>query len=296
MSQFILPKAFPIPVVGIGPGSQPADPDLNYMPLPRELDGFDMPYLPTAEETAHLGDAKALVAELIRRMQAWDGTSEPYPSLLLNGLDSDGRTLISQLLGEGEVSARVRCLNGHELLIQESVFAGVWRVLETDADGQPLADRIEACAIPAAVWQQARAFGRRELTPFDPAGVALMNAPAVLAEVAERAAAYQDGAEDHVINFSLLPMTPEDLAYIDANLGGGNSGVFSRGYGKCRVMATGLQNVWRVQYFNGMNSILLDTLEITRMPEVALAAADDLADAIDRLQEALDWLTGEQAA
>jgi hydrogenase-1 operon protein HyaF len=79
-------------------------------------------------------------------------------------------------------------------------------------------------------------------------------------------------------------------------LGGGNSGVFSRGYGKCRVMATGLQNVWRVQYFNGMNSILLDTLEITRMPEVALAAADDLADAIDRLQEALDWLTGEQAA
>ena len=61
MSAFTLPKAFPIPVVGIGPGSQPVDPDLNYMPLPRELDGFDMPFLPTAEETAHLEDAKALV-------------------------------------------------------------------------------------------------------------------------------------------------------------------------------------------------------------------------------------------
>jgi hydrogenase-1 operon protein HyaF len=61
-------------------------------------------------------------------------------------------------------------------------------------------------------------------------------------------------------------------------------------------MATRLQNVWRVQYFNGMNAILLDTLEITRMPEVALAAADDIADAIERLQEALDWLRLEQPA
>jgi len=51
-----------------------------------------------------------------------------------------------------------------------------------------------------------------------------------------------------------------------------------------------------VQYFNGMNAILLDTLEITRMPEVALAAADDIADAIERLQEALDWLSLEQPA
>lgn len=295
MSQFIMPKAFPIPVVGIGPGSQPVDPDLSYMPMPRELDGFDMPYLPTAEETAHLSDAKALVGELIRRMQAWDGHSEPYPSLTLNHLDRESRTLISQLLGEGEVSARVKCVDGRELLIQESVFAGVWRVLELSADGQPLTDRIEAGPMPVAVWQQARAFGRREFTPFDPAGVALMNAPAVLAEVAERVANYRDGDEDHVINFSLLPMTPEDMAYIDANLSGGNSGVFSRGYGKCRVMATRLQNVWRVQYFNGMNAILLDTLEISRLPEVALAAADDIADAIDRLQEALLWLNGEAA-
>lgn len=296
MTPFTLPKAFPIPVVGIGPGSQPVDDELNYMPLPRDLDGFDMPYLPTAEETAHLSDAKTLIAELISQMKAWQGDAEHYPVITLNHLSAANRALISQLLGEGEVSARVRCDNGEELLIQESVFAGVWRVLTLAADGTPLLDCIEACPIPAAVWQQARAFGSRELAPFDPAGVALMNAPPVLAELAERIRHYRDGDADHVVNFSLLPMTPEDMAYIDANLGGGNSGVFSRGYGKCRIMGTRFCNTWRVQYFNGMNAILLDTLEISRMPEVALAAADDITDSIERLQEALDWLNEESAA
>jgi hydrogenase-1 operon protein HyaF len=88
-------------------------------------------------------------------------------------------------------------------------------------------------------------------------------------------------------------MSPADMDCLDAMLGPGNSGVFSRGYGKCRIMATSLANVWRVQYFNGMNSILLDTLEITRIPEVALASEDDLADSLDRLQEAWQWLQGE---
>jgi hydrogenase-1 operon protein HyaF len=100
------------------------------------------------------------------------------------------------------------------------------------------------------------------------------------------------GSEAHIINFSLLPMSPADMDCLDAILGPGNSGVFSRGYGKCRIMATSLANVWRVQYFNGMNSILLDTLEITRIPEVALASEDDLADSLDRLQEAWQWLQG----
>lgn len=287
------PRPFPLPVVGIGPGSQAEDPELVYMPLPHEIERISTPPLPTGAEVAHLDAAHAVVNRLITLLGSYDGHPEHYPVVDLAGLDSANRQLISQLLGEGEVSARVKRLDGHQLDIQESVFAGVWRVLELDADGKPCGDRIEACPIPAAVWQEARAFGTPSLQLPDPAQHAgLMNAAPVASEIAEQMAAVEEG-KAHVINFSLLPMSPDDLAWLDALLGPGNSGVFSRGYGKCRIMATSLANVWRVQYFNGMNSILLDTLEITRIPEVALASGDDLADALERLIEARDWLQAE---
>ncbi|MCB6182383.1 hydrogenase expression/formation protein [Leeia sp. TBRC 13508] len=285
-------KPFPIPVVGLGPGSQPEDPDLSYMPLPREIEGFDMPYLPTAEEVTNLAAAKQVMADLITALKAYDGDASQYPVLDITHLDSENRALINQLLGEGEVSAMTKPVAGGELRIQESVFAGIWRVLEEDGQGNVIADRIEACPIPHQVWQEAQAFGRAEAVMPDPGNVPLMNAGYVMQEIAAKLS-QPLGMEPHIINFSLLPMSPEDMAYIDSCLGGGNSGVFSRGYGKCRVMSTALKNVWKVQYFNGMNSILLDTIEITRIPEVALASMEDLEDSLLRLEEAYEWLTGE---
>jgi hydrogenase-1 operon protein HyaF len=283
-------RPFPLPVVALGPGSQPDDPDLAYLPLPREIDRFESPGLPVSEDVAHLSAALDVVDRLISLLRGRDASASQAPAVDLTGLDAENRRLIGQLLGEGEVSARVSCRNGHRLDIQESVFAGVWRVLELDADGVACGDRIEAGPIPAAVWQEARAFGKPALVLPDPTQhVGLMNAAPVAAEIAEQMGTVKEGAA-HVINFSLLPMSQADLAWLDALLGPGNSGVFSRGYGKCRVMATSLANVWRVQYFNGMNAILLDTVEITRIPEVTLASEDDLADSLERLSEARDWL------
>ena len=120
-----------------------------------------------------------------------------------------------------------------------------------------------------------------------------MNAGPVAVEIADHMG--KTGDDAHIINFSLLPMSPDDLAWLDSLIGPGNSGVFSRGYGKCRIMGSALRDVWRVQYFNGMNDILLDTLEITRIPEVALASLDDLTDSLERLREAREWLAGETA-
>ena len=142
-------KPFPIPVMAWGPGSQPEDTELAYLPLPREIESFDMPHLPSSEQVAHLAEAKAAIASLIARLQNYQGGLLDYPVVELDALDYDNRQLINQLLGEGEVSARVQCLDGRLLDIQESVFAGIWRVLESDADGQLLADRIEACRFKA---------------------------------------------------------------------------------------------------------------------------------------------------
>ncbi|QUJ08933.1 hypothetical protein KCP77_14840 [Salmonella enterica subsp. enterica] len=38
-------------------------------------------------------------------------------------------------------------------------------------------------------------------------------------------------------------------------LGEGCMPVFSRGYGKCRIVSTHFPGVWRVNYFNDMNNI-----------------------------------------
>ena len=82
-------------------------------------------------------------------------------------------------------------------------------------------------------------------------------------------------------------MSPEDLQYLFDAFGTGTVSILSRGYGNCRITSTGLNHVWWVQYFNSMDQIILDTLEVVDVPEVAQAAADDYADSVERLGE---WL------
>ena len=68
-------------------------------------------------------------------------------------------------------------------------------------------------------------------------------------------------------------------------LGQGSVDILSRGYGNCRVTALALPGSWRVQFFNSMDALILDTFEVTDIPEVAIAAAEDLADSSERLRE-----------
>jgi hypothetical protein len=64
----------------------------------------------------------------------------------------------------------------------------------------------------------------------------------------------------------------------------------------CRVAtatagtSTRLRNVWWVQYFNSMDTLILNSIEIVGMPEVALAADEDFSDSLERLREYLDMM------
>ncbi|MGD6771356.1 hydrogenase expression/formation C-terminal domain-containing protein, partial [Staphylococcus arlettae] len=58
------------------------------------------------------------------------GASVRNPRIDLQDMDEDNRRLLGQILGEGEVSARIAGEGAGEVLIQESVFAGVWRVID----------------------------------------------------------------------------------------------------------------------------------------------------------------------
>ncbi len=272
--------AFPIPVVALGPGSQQEDETLDYLPMPHDMRTYQTPSLPEADEVAP--PARAWLGGLLSAVRAWR-PGDPAIAMDMAGLNRTDRQLIDQLLGEGEVSAQVQGEAG-SLSVQESVFAGVWRLRGQDHEGHPYADRVEVGDVPGALRAMAR-YGQSAPHAAE-AGPGVVNAPALLAEIADRVTR----PDSHVINLSLLPFGPEDGAWLDQRLGRGRMTLLSRGYGNCRITATGIRRVWWVQYFNSQDALILNTLEITDVPEVARAAAEDLQDSAERLAEVLDWI------
>jgi hydrogenase-1 operon protein HyaF len=208
----------------------------------------------------------------------------------LNLLDQDEptRRTLAEILGSGEVMVHYRRPQ-ERMAVEESVFAGVWReriwrneVLVHDGVAVgPLPARLSEWA---ASPEGSRGF---DLPALFPEG--LMNAPPVLHEILAKAQDYRPGRDD-IINLSLFPLTPEDSAFIEKELGFGGLQLVTRGYGECRVRLTAVPRVWWVQYFNSTHQPILNTLEITGFPQVALAAPEDLEDSGARLRDVLATL------
>jgi len=272
-------RDFPIPVVAGGIGSQPETEAVNYLPLPHEMATFALPII-NLEADPEILAATCAVLENLRSAMLARGDAK----IELIGLPSAVVELINQSLGQGEVSVLVR--EPGNLHIQETVFAGVWRVQEISGQGVALRDSLHACSIPPEV-RQAALSGASGDVGAPPLRQGIMNAPAILNELLESSRKYRAGQAAHVINLSLLPMSPEDLQYLFEAFGTGTVSILSRGYGNCRITSTRLANVWWVQYFNSMDQIILNTIEVVDVPEVALAADEDFQDSIERLGE---WL------
>ena len=100
----------------------------------------------------------------------------------------------------------------------------------------------------------------------------------------------------HVINLTLLPLSPEDIVHIDRVLDGGTVVILSRGFGNCRISSTAARDVWRVQYFNNMQTLILNTIEVVDMPLVAIAAQEDIEETRDRLADLVQWMGDSIAA
>lgn len=290
-------KQFPIPVIAeglIGPGTQSDEgEDFNYMPIPREVTTFAMPQVPAQADSAVLLGARDVLVQFVETMLE----PAPPPMELLN-LPAPVVEVLNQTLGEGEVSVRIALPNGvsgqlrHDVRIQETVFAGVWRQRHFSADGRLRNDFLIAAPIPQIAIEFAESTSLPVVPSVDiPAGA--MNAPALLTEIRAAVSAFKPGQEPRVINLTLLPLTPDDNALLDRALPSGGVAVLSRGFGNCRVSSTTIRHLWRVQYFNSMQTLILNTLEVTRVPEVALAAGEDLADSRERLGELIDWMEAD---
>jgi hydrogenase-1 operon protein HyaF len=224
----------------------------------------------------------ALLPALVAALQRQTATA---PGLLfdLAGFTAEEVALVGEVFGAGEVSAVVALPDGVVAQVQESVLAGLWRVRFTDAQGRLIADYAEVSAIPQVVRRGA-GMTRGELEIGEPPSGA-MNVMPVLAEIRDRVRRRRPDDPAHTISLTLLPMTPDDVAFLQATLGQGPVRITSRGYGTCRVQATATHGVWSVQFFNTMDTILLDTVEISDVPIVACAAEEDFRDSAERLRE-----------
>lgn len=284
-------KAFPIPVVSglVGPGTQTEDDALDYVQMPSGMSTYRAPVLPEPEELAgHTGAVQALNA-VLDAVRGWRAGEDVSP-VLLAGLPAADLDLIHQVLGEGEVSAQVIGEDGSALVqIQESVFAGVWRVLERRADGR-VRDTLQVGAIPQVLIEAAREDGGSPAVPVLPVPPTVVNAPALLSELADHRHDWRPGETARVVNLTLLPMSNDDIAYMDHHLGTGRVVILSRGYGNCRITDCRVPNTWRVVYYNSQDTVILNSVEVTELPEVACAAPEDLADSEERLVEVLQWV------
>ncbi len=277
-------RPFPISVVAMGPGSQGEEaPD--YLPMPKGMETFHQPRLPEGASAESVARAATLLADFVDNAEKLGFAGGAQFDLL--AVDPEVREVINQSLGFGEVSAFTTA--PEHWRVQESAFAGLWRVLQVAQDGRFLIDRLETGPVPAVLTDSMRRTAASGLQPPDyPAGC--MNAQALVEEIRQQAAAYQPGQSAHVINLTLLPVSDADLDTLYGWLGHREVSILSRGYGNCRITSTRLHNVWWVQYFNSMDALILNSIEVVAMPDVVLASDEDFADSVERLREYLDMM------
>jgi len=272
----------PILPPGFGPGSHSGEETLDYLPMPREMHTFQPPSLPESESL----DAHPIALALLERLQEALGAYRIGEQSRVIGLDRQPKAdlqLLQQILGEGEVAVQVT--GQRPVRIQETVLAGVWWVQLQVGLGEVVGQWLEVADMPALVRR--RAFAEARWPRFGSLPADLLNAGPVLVELLDAAKRHAERglSTPHVINLSLLPFSPEDQRFLAEQLGEGTVTVLSRGYGNCRIAGSATPGIWRVQYFNSSDRLILDTLEVASIPQVACAAQEDIDDSAERLRE-----------
>ena len=242
---------------------------------------FRVPRAPVESDPASLAQARTFLGELLAAAKEHRFGSATVLARDTRALPPRALALVNEALGEGEVAA---IIDDPSVRLQETGFPGFWRVRRFDDDGALVSDAIEVAPVPPVVAESALLGTRLRLLKHEPPP-GVVNGPALLTELVGASAAGPD--RGHVVNLTLLPVSPEDVNWLVRALEVGPVTLLSRGYGNCRITSTRLRHTWWVQYFNSMDHLILNTIEVAGVPDVALAAPEDFAESIERLGE---WL------
>ena len=255
------------------------DPECVYVAMPEAMRTFVPPPVGDWRQNPK---GKAILSQLAVGLESSHQGKEST-TISLSGHELDTCQFIEQILGEGEISI-LADKPGERLTISEAVFAGVWRVKHY-LNGYLAQSYLETGPFPAilAEWSAMQESQASFPSVFPDI---LMNAPALLYEIFAKSKDFVPGCEE-AINLTLLPLTPEDMKFLVECLGLSGISILSKGYGDCRIRLTSLPNVWWVQYFNSPGQLILNTLEITALPKVVMAAPEDFEDSASRLSEVL---------
>ncbi|MBE1236489.1 hydrogenase expression/formation protein [Phaeovibrio sulfidiphilus] len=240
----------------------------------------DMPPETVRAVADHIGDWADRLDEHCR------GDLDPVRARIdFRELPSDVALLANDVLGQGEVSAIID--SDPVTLIQETAFAGLWRVVSLDDAGVVVSDHTEIGRFPSVVSRRLRDEPRWSLPDSAVAGVRSAVA-GVLAELRPHleSGIWVEDAQPHVVALTLLPLSQDDIMWMAQAFGVGSAVILSRGYGNCRITSTRVQNLWWVQYFNSEDKMILNTLEVAAVPDAAQAAPEDLLASAARLR---DW-------
>lgn len=228
--------------------------------------------------------AQAALREVLYGLRGYELGGPPVV-FSLAGADDGALAQLVDSLGEGEVRLTVHGQRRYTLT--ETALTGVWRVRTDEPGVTAHQERLEIADVPSVVRAAAQRGTDGQLSIGTPPSDT-MNALPVLAELRHRAQQYQPGQPNHVLSFTLLPMTDADLKYVETQLGVGPVQGEVEGYGRCRVTLTGHRNVWRVQHFNVGGALVLDTLEVGDVPVALRAAQEDFEDSLQRLEALLE--------
>ncbi|CHP60907.1 hydrogenase-1 operon protein HyaF [Salmonella enterica subsp. enterica serovar Typhi] len=248
----------------LGPGTQPDDASFSMNPLPLTCQVNGDPSMAALERCAHSPAVMALLTDLRGQLARRIPEVGDVLGWELSPLNADDLSFLNTLLGEGEVSVRIQHPDGSESEIQETIFCGL------------------------TLWQAATADTLPDDSLLPPPVAGLMNglplAHELLAHVRDPA------LQPHSINLTQLPLSEADRLFLARLCGHGNIQIRISGYGESQINATALRHLWHVRCLDALKGPLLDSYEICPLPELVLAAPEDLADSRQRLDEVCRWL------
>jgi len=113
------------------------------------------------------------------------------------------------------------------------------------------------------------------------------NVRPLLHELAGMLDAWLVKGETASIDLRSLPLTRGDYDELGAALGSGAVSASVEAIGASEVRETRYPGVWRVTHRNEAGEVVADLLEVCELPEILRTPAEDAADGLIRLREAL---------
>ncbi|MEL6301502.1 MAG: hydrogenase expression/formation C-terminal domain-containing protein [Pseudomonadota bacterium] len=270
--------------IAIEPRSQEAEDDAD-------LSGFDQdssrvrrsdrPANRLTGDSDELGVALQTLSVVHDALERYEpGT--PVVSLPVDHLDSRNLDWLDRVLGTSGIS--ISYDGAANARIQESVFAGVWRVRHYDDDGRVNADIVEVAPLPKLIARAVftKAAAQFALASLKTLPVALKR---ILSELHEALICYAERGVTHVMN--LTDTEESHLELMQALFGLGPAVIESRGSGNCRITSTNIRGLWWVQFFNTQGEMIVNSLEVATVPSLVSAEPDDLSESADSLRNLL---------